>query len=680
MRRQQSPNERIAELRKEIEKHNKLYYEDDAPKISDAKYDALKRELEELEKKHSSQQDMFSPTQTVGYAPSGKFKKVTHQRPMLSLDNAFEVDDVIDFTDRIHKYLKLDNSQIIEFICEPKIDGLSFSAVFKNGKLFSAATRGDGQVGEDITENIKTVIDFPTSVSLKDEFEVRGEVYINKLEFLELNKRREANGEALFANPRNAAAGSLRQLDASITKERGLRYFIWGGYIPQAKHQKDFHEKFKSLGFSTNPLVRTAESVEDLMSYYKMISEARADLQYDIDGVVYKVNEIALQERLSDVGRAPRWAIAHKFPAEKAITKINDIIVQVGRTGALTPVAILEPIGVGGVLVSRATLHNEDEIRRKDFRIGDTVTIQRAGDVIPQVLEVDLAKRPQGTTEYHLPLNCPVCGSPTERDEDKAIRRCTGGMKCEAQIIEKLKHFVSKGAFNIDGLGEKQIEEFHEKHLIKTPADIFRLQEKNNNLDLKIQSWEGWGEKSTSNLFNSIERAKAITFDRFIYSLGIRYIGEVNSKLLAKHFVRLENLLDLRNDLLSKEALLNIEGIGEVVADSIIHFLAEPFNLLIISELLKYVEIREYKLDVVSSPITGKNVIFTGTLTAFTREEAKDKAEKLGAKVVSSVTSKTDYVIAGSDAGSKLKKANELGIKVLTENEWINLINLDKNK
>lgn len=666
-----SPNERIKELRKEIEKHNKLYYEDDSPKISDAKYDALKHELEDLEKKSLTQQDLFSPTQTVGYAPSGKFKKVTHQRPMLSLDNAFEVDDVIDFTDRIHKFLKLDEKQVIEFICEPKIDGLSFSAVFKNGQLHHAATRGDGQVGEDITENIKTVIDFPTSVSLKDDFEVRGEVYMNKLEFIELNKQREIHGEQVFANPRNAAAGSLRQLDSSITKERGLRYFIWGGYIPDAKHQKDFHDKFKALGFSTNQLVKTAESVEDLMSYYNMISEIRADLQYDIDGVVYKVNSLTLQERLSDVGRAPRWAIAHKFPAQKAITKIKDIIVQVGRTGALTPVAILEPIGVGGVLVSRATLHNEDEIRRKDFRVGDTVTIQRAGDVIPQVLEVDLTKRPSGTKEYHLPLNCPVCNSPTERDEDKAIRRCTGGMKCEAQIIEKLKHFVSKGAFNIDGLGEKQIEEFHEKHLIMTPADIFRLQEKNPN----IQNWEGWGEKSVSNLFNSIEISKTITFDRFIYSLGIRYIGEVNSKLLAKHFVNLDNLLDLRNDLLSKEALLNIEGIGDVVADSILHFLAEPFNLQIISELLKYVSIREYKLEIVSSPITGKNVIFTGTLTAFTREEAKDKAEKLGAKVVSSVTSKTDYVIAGSDAGSKLKKANELGIKVLSESEWLDLIN-----
>lgn len=668
-------NDRILYLINKINK-NREFYDEQNPQITDSEYDQDFKELVELEKKYPEYIYSFSPTQNVGGTVAKGFKKVTHRTPMLSLDNAFDDIEVEEFIDRVYKFLGLSKSEKIEFLCEPKIDGLSFSAVFKEGKLFTASTRGDGTVGEDITQNILNVLDFPKTVTELKEFEVRGEVYITKSDFLKLNEARAANGEQLFANPRNAAAGSLRQLDPTITKQRNLRYFIWGGSLESAKTQKDFHDTFKYLGFTTNPKIKKASSIDEIKKYYNDITLERSHLEYDIDGLVYKVNDLSLQKRLSAVGRAPRWAIAHKFSAEQAVTKILDIIVQVGRTGALTPVAILEPINVGGVLVSRATLHNEDEIRRKDFRIGDTVTIQRAGDVIPQVVSVDTSKRHHDSKEYYLPSHCPICSSDVVHDEDKAIKRCSGGLKCEAQIIERLKHFVSKGAFNIDGLGEKQIEEFYHKALIQAPVDIFKLEEKNLTLQPRIQNFDGWGERSASNLFISINQSKNITLDRFLYALGIRYIGEVNSKLLAKHFLNIDAILKLGTDLLAKDTLLNIDGIGEMVAGSFIEFISDPFNIKIINELCEFVSISAYKLERIESSISGKSIIFTGTLSKMSRDEAKSIAEKLGAKVVSSVTSKTDIVVAGEEAGSKLKKANELGIKVISENEWLEIASI----
>jgi DNA ligase (NAD+) len=449
----------IESLREEISRHDRLYYQDDKPEITDEEYDKLRKRLDDLEA-NDPQKDLFSPSQTVGATPSKKFGKVKHLKPMLSLRNAFNEDDVKDFLESIGDYLQIESD--IEILCEPKIDGLSFSAQYKGGKLYKAATRGDGEIGEDITENIKTISSLPLKLNINEDFEVRGEVYISKTDFLAINDKMEVDKK--FANPRNAAAGSLRQLDPKITRSRNLKYFIWGGEFNGVKSQKELIDKFKDLGFTSNDISQLAVNSKQILEYYDYLLNTRSHLDYDIDGVVYKVNDFHLQERLGSLSRAPRWAIAHKFPAEKAVTKIEDIVVQVGRTGALTPVALLEPVGVGGVLVSRATLHNEDEINRKDFRVGDTVTIERSGDVIPKVLKVHLDKRIGNLVKFVMPKQCPICNSETFREEGEAIRRCSGGLKCSAQVVEGLKHFISRNAFNIDGLGSKQIEEFFQRY------------------------------------------------------------------------------------------------------------------------------------------------------------------------------------------------------------------------
>ncbi len=658
-------NKKIEKLRQEIQKHDRLYYELDKPEISDAEYDLLRKELEQLEALNP-QKDLFSPTQTVGSKPSEKFWKVKHSHPMLSLRNAFTDEDIYDFINSIKEYLK--HEEELEFLCEPKIDGLSFAALYNNGKLMKAATRGDGETGEDITANIKTIKTLPQEVSYKGDFEIRGEIYLSKTDFLKLNEGKEKSEQ--FANPRNAAAGSLRQLDPEITRSRNLKYFVWGGFSTNVTKQDKLIETFANLGFATNPLSRIHSSPEGIISFYNNLLNTRSHLDYDIDGAVYKVNDFQLQSRLGELSRAPRWAIAHKFPAEKAVTTIQDIVIQVGRTGALTPVAILEPIGVGGVLVSRATLHNEEEIERKDFRIGDTVSIERAGDVIPKVLAVYLEKRPSNSSKFVMPDVCPICNSPAVKDDDEAVRRCTGGLKCSAQVVERLKHFISRNAFNIDGLGEKQIEEFFDKGFVKSPVDIFRIEKSN----LPIHTWEGWGEKSAQNLYKSINKARTVTLDQFIFALGIRYVGEATAKLLAKNYSSLENLLEAMKSPDATEQLLNIEGIGEKVAAGIFGFFKDPFNLQMITELQQEVIISDFVQDVVVSPISGKTIVFTGTMVKMSRNEAKNTAEKLGAKVSSSISAKTDFVVVGSDAGSKLKKANELGVKTLSEDEWLKII------
>ncbi len=667
---------KIQKLRREIAHHNQLYYAYDKPGISDQEYDKLKQELKELEEANPEFKDKASPSMTVGYAPQEKFGKITHKYPMLSLANGFDRVDIENFLTKIRRFLGVNEEFELSFTCEPKIDGLSFSAMFENGELKHAATRGDGLVGEEITQNIRQLKEFHGHVKQPISFEIRGEVFMLKSDFIKLNQTRESQDEEPFANPRNAAAGSLRQLDANITRERNLHFYVWGGELANARSQSELLSSFQKLGFCVNDQIRICHNIDDMMAYYDHINEIRSGLPYDIDGVVYKINDFKLQERLGELSNSPRWAIAHKFAAQKAITKINSITIQVGRTGALTPVAELEPVNVGGVLVMRATLHNEDEIERKDFRVGDTVTIQRAGDVIPQVLAVDLTKRPSSSQPFNVPTHCPVCGSEAIKEEGEAIRRCTGGLKCQAQVIEKLRHFVSRNAFNIEGLGEKQIEEFYRLGLIKLPVDIFTLQEHDYLQGEQIKHMEGWGEKSTQNLWQAIDKAKNISLERFIYALGIRHVGEVTAKLLAKNFGDLDSLLNAMKEETNKETLLSIEGIGEKVASSIIHFFNDPFDLELIAKLKIHLNILIYKSEVTTgSPIFGKSVVFTGLLEHMSRSEAKAVAERLGAKVSSAISSKTDYLIYGSDAGSKLKKAKELSISLLNEQEWLALIN-----
>lgn len=664
--------EEIHNLKAEIERHNKLYYEQDKPEISDAEYDKLRMQVEKFIENDSknAQLDLLSSLNTVGYKPSEKFKKVKHSRPMLSLSNAFSEEDLYSFDEKIRNFLNFSTDSEIEYIAEPKIDGLSFSAEYRNGQLFVASTRGDGEYGEDITLNVKTIASLPQKVLLNDDFEIRGEIYMDKNDFSRLNESRKLNGEDLFANPRNAAAGSLRQLDFEVTRSRNLKYFIWGGFINGVSSQSELIEKFASIGFTTNLRITTAKNISDLMHYYNSLFADRSALEYDIDGVVYKVNNFGLQSRLGELIRTPRWAIAHKFPAEKAITKILSIDVQVGRTGALTPVANLEPVGVGGVIVSRATLHNQDELERKDTRVGDTVLIQRAGDVIPQILEVDLSKRQNGSEKFILPDNCPICGSHALKEEGEAIKRCTGGLKCEAQIIERMKHFVSRDAFNIEGLGERQIEEFFTKKIISTPVDIFSL----NQHESEIKKWEGFGEKSVYKLLESIEKSKEVKLEKFIYALGIRLVGEATSKLISREYKSLIKIQEVCKSENALDDLLRIDGIGEKVAKHIIEFFNDSFNTEMLNSLGEILKISEYKVEEIKSHISGKTIVFTGTLINMGRNEAKATAEKLGARVASSISAKTDFLVAGAESGSKLKKAQELGVKTLTEEEWLNII------
>lgn len=675
----------LKRLAAEIKKHDELYYQQDAPKISDAEYDALRQRNEAIERLFPDLVRADSPSKTVGAKPLEKFGKVVHKIPMLSLGNAFTREDIEDFFTRIRRFLNLPENEKIEVMCEPKIDGLSFSARFEKGKFAQGATRGDGATGEDITQNLAVVNDFPPHLKgdFPDVLEVRGEVYMSHSDFAALNKKREEEGEEVFANPRNAAAGSLRQLDSNITKSRNLKYFIygWGEVSGELGNtQNDYINKIRKFGFSVNENNHIASSVEEVMEFYDSIYEKRPKLNYDIDGLVYKINRLDWQGRLGFVARAPRWAIAHKFPAEQAKTVIENIEVQVGRTGALTPVARLKPVTVGGVVVSNATLHNKDEIERKDIRIGDTVTIQRAGDVIPQVVAVDKDLRAKNSEPYKFPDSCPVCGSVAYAEEDEAVIRCTGGLICSAQAMERLKHFVSRDAFDIEGLGKKQVENFWEAGLIKTPVDIFTLEERDRNSAKPIREWEGWGDKSAENLFKAINERRKISLERFIYALGIRHIGQGTAKLLAQNYISFENWQKSMQAATEKDSsayndLMNIDGIGEKVAEAIIEFFVELHNTELLHSLANELEISDAEKINSDSPIAGKTVVFTGSLIKMTRGEAKARAEGLGAKVAGSVSAKTDYVIAGEEAGSKLKKAEELGVKILSEDEWLELIN-----
>lgn len=665
----------------EIDYHDRKYHGEDNPEISDAEYDALRRELEELEKRFPELAGAHSPTAKVGAAPSSKFAKIRHAVPMLSLGNAMNEDDVRDFVERIKRFLNLSDTDTIRFIAEPKIDGLSCSLRYENRVLVQAATRGDGETGEDITRNVETLDDIPKTLpnEAPDILEVRGEVYMCLADFQTLNETQAAKGHKIFANPRNAAAGSLRQLDPAITAARPLRFFGYGlGEIsdPLADSQSGIRDKLQSFGFQTTEPVEVTEDPETLLAYHHDIETRRSEIPYDIDGIVYKVDDLALQKRLGFVSRAPRWAIAHKFAAEQAVTLLHEIRIQVGRTGTLTPVAELEPVTVGGVVVSRATLHNADEIARKDAREGDYIIIQRAGDVIPQVVGVVMDKRPKDSAPYIFPDHCPECGSLAIREEGEVAFRCTGGLICPAQSVERLKHFVSKYAFDIDGLGDRIIRQFLENDLIKTPADIFRLHQINETLDPPLEDWDGWGALSVKNLFQSIDSRRTISLDRFIYALGIRQIGQATSKRLARRYENFDRFQAAMIKARDREGeayqnLINIEDIGPAVADDLIGFFAEPHNIEVINDLKSQITIEDMEqIHAEGSPIAGKTVVFTGKLETLGRGEAKAQAENLGARVAGSVSAKTDYVVAGLDAGSKLKKAKNLGVTILSEDEW----------
>ncbi|KZD07018.1 NAD-dependent DNA ligase LigA [Oceanibaculum pacificum] len=683
--------EELERLAAEIAKHNALYYQKDAPAISDAEYDALFRRNQQIEAKYPELIREDSPSNQVGAAPASAFAKVTHIRPMLSLANAFDKEDVSDFVGRIRRFLGLAADAPVDFVAEPKIDGLSASLRYENGRFVQGATRGDGAVGEDITANLRTLPSIPDRLTgdAPAVMEVRGEVYMRKDEFLAMNeaaqKRIEQGekGEKIFANPRNAAAGSLRQLDPSITAKRKLHFFAYGwGELsdPVSDTQSGFLRQLKEWGFTANPLSRLCRSADELLAYHAEIAEQRASLPYDIDGVVYKVDRLDLQQRLGMVSRAPRWAIAHKFPAEQAQTVLERIEIQVGRTGALTPVAILTPVNVGGVMVSRATLHNEDELARKDVRAGDTVILQRAGDVIPQILGAVPEKRPKDSKPFVYPTTCPACGSDAVRTEGEVIRRCVGGLTCPAQAVERLKHFVSRDAFDIEGLGEKSMQAFFEDGTVKSPADLFTLKQRDGESLTPLRNRDGWGAVSARKLFDAIEQRRTIPLDRFIYALGIRQVGQATAKLLARHYgsyAALKAAMAAAQDAESDayRDLVNIDQIGPSVASDLIAFFGEDHNIATLEALTGQVEVQDYVSRVVSdSPVAGKTVVFTGTLVRMTRDEAKARAETLGAKVAGSVSKKTDYVVVGADAGSKAKKAEELGVEMLDEDGWLALI------
>ncbi len=674
-----------ARLTEELSKHDQRYYQEDAPIISDAQYDALRRRYEALEKLFPELVTDQSLTQKVGSKPSEKFAKIKHSIPMLSLGNVFTDDDVSDFVARVRRFLGQTESQQICFTAEPKIDGLSCSLRYERGMFISAATRGDGFEGEDVTANIKTLKEIPLHLTgaPPEVLEVRGEVYMTHEDFQALNLRQQSHSKALFANPRNAAAGSLRQLDAKITATRPLHFFAyaWGAVSQMpAATQAGVLEAFKSYSLPVNPLTRLCCTLEEMLDHFQFIESQRATLGYDIDGVVYKVDSIELQTRLGFVSRAPRWAVAHKFPAEQATTIVRDIEIQVGRTGALTPVARLAPVTVGGVIVSNATLHNEEEISRKDIRIGDTVVIQRAGDVIPQIAHVEFSKRPKSAKPFSFPDVCPRCGSAALREIDEktgvadVVRRCTGSLVCPAQAIERLRHFCSRNAFDIEGLGDKQIEYFYQEGLIETAADIFTLEERDRESLTKIKNREGFGETSVRNLFHAINARRKIEINRFIYALGIRHIGETNARRLARHFIDFETLRLTASlakpDTPERARIDTIDGVGPVVAEALHDFFSEPHNSRALDALLKEVKLEPMPAIATMSAVSGKTVVFTGALERLTREEAKAQAERFGAKVAGSVSKKTDLLVAGPGAGSKLTTAQALGVEVISEDEW----------
>jgi DNA ligase (NAD+) len=683
----------------ELEGHDKRYYQEDAPSVTDADYDALRQRYNAIEKRFPEFVTSDSPSQKVGAAPSGRFKKVRHAVPMLSLDNAFAEQDVLDFVGRIERFLKLSDDKI-DFSAEPKIDGLSMSLRYEGGELVTAATRGDGAEGEDVTANIRTLEDVPQKLKVRnvpDICEVRGEVYMTKKAFLALNKKQVDAGEAPFANPRNSAAGSLRQKDPSITASRPLGFFAysWGemSALPEGTQSGMIHW-FERCGFKTNPLTKLCHSVEQLIVFHRKIEEQRAELDYDIDGVVYKIDRIDWQERLGFVSRTPRWAIAHKFPAERAMTELRDIEIQVGRTGSLTPVGKLEPVGVGGVIVQNVTLHNEDYIKGignkgevlregRDIRIGDTVVIQRAGDVIPQVVDVVIDKRPKGAKEFPFPKKCPcplhtdVVREETATGEEGSRARCTGEFACPFQKIEHLKLFVSRRAFDIDGLGEKQLQYFFDEGWVKEPADIFTLQKRNNRL--KLEEIEGYGETSVRNLFAAIESRRRIALERFIYALGMRHVGETTALALARGYGSWEAFHDAclkvaKGDEETIAEMDALDQIGDTVIKSVAAYFGESHNRGIVERLTKEVTILDAEKPKSNSAVAGKTVVFTGSLEKMTRDEAKATAERLGAKAAGSVSKKTDYLVAGPGAGSKLAEAKKHGVAVLTEDEWLKLI------
>ncbi|MGQ9365426.1 NAD-dependent DNA ligase LigA [Azospirillum sp. ST 5-10] len=764
----------LAALAAEIAHHDALYHQQDRPEISDAAYDALARRNAAIEEAFPDLRRADSPSLRVGAAPAAGFRKVRHAIPMLSLGNAFAPEDVAEFVGRIRRFLSLPDDTAVAFQAEPKVDGLSCSLRYEEGRLVLAATRGDGAEGEDVTANVRTIRDVPDRLPAPCPavVEVRGEVYMTRDDFLAMNRGRAERGEEPFANPRNAAAGSLRQLDSSITAARPLCFFAYAlGEVSEriADSQSGIRRRLKGWGFRLNRPAARLGSVDALLRYYAGIGRRRAALPFDIDGVVYKVDRLDLQERLGFVSRAPRWAIAHKFPAEQAQTRLNAITIQVGRTGALTPVAELEPVTVGGVVVSRATLHNEDEIARKDVRVGDLVTVQRAGDVIPQVVGVVAAQRPHDSAPYVFPDHCPECGSLAVREPDEAVRRCTGGLVCPAQAKERLRHFVSRNAFDIEGLGEKIVEEFWDDGLVRSPVDIFTLKDRVERGEFDLVGRPGWKEKSVANLFAAIEeRRNAIALNRFIFALGIRHVGEVTAKTLAQHYGSLDAWLkgmtaaaaeipkpawleirtlkglgpstvdalrawfadpasveqirfyegapDLaleavlpklvpglkrpavvalaerygtlaawRDGLAEAFAgapgeawneLVNVKDVGAIVAEEIAAFFQEENNRAVIDGLIAAgVRVEDAQAPrAASSPVAGKTVVFTGTLTTMGRNEAKARAEGLGAKVAGSVSKKTDYVVVGADAGSKAAKARELGVTVLSEEEWLALV------
>ncbi|MFL6786533.1 MAG: NAD-dependent DNA ligase LigA [Sphingomicrobium sp.] len=663
---------RLMRLAREIARHDKLYHDQDAPEISDADYDALVRENRELEARFPRLVRADSPSRRLGAAPTTGLAKVTHSRPMLSLDNAFSDDEVFEFVARVRRFLSLEPDQPVALTAEPKIDGLSCSLRYERGELVLAATRGDGTTGEDVTANVRTIGDIPQSIVGGPEIlEVRGEVYMSKADFEALNERQESAGGKIFANPRNAAAGSLRQKDPSITAARPLRFLAhgWGELSePLASVQLLAMKRIASLGIPVSDLLVRCETVEEALGHFRAIERARADLPFDIDGVVYKVGRLDWQERLGQVGRAPRWAIAHKFPAEKAETTLEAIDIQVGRTGKLTPVGRLKPVGVGGVIVANVTLHNRDEIARLGLRPGDRVRIQRAGDVIPQVVENLTRDEPRAS--YHFPALCPECGSEAVAEEGEVDVRCTGGLICPAQRFERLRHFVSRGALDIEGLGEKSIAEFIELGWLQSPADIFRLRNRRSDLIGR----EGWKEKSVDNLLGAIEAKREPDGPRFLFGLGIRHIGIVTARDLLKCFGTIE---ELRRAALSEggEAeLSSVQGVGPVVAEAVVDFFHEQHNQAALDDLLSQVAPKPFVSDAKQTEWTGKTIVFTGSLETMSRDEAKAQAERLGARASGSVSPKTDLVVAGPGAGSKLKKAEELGIRVIGEAEWARIV------
>ncbi len=688
------PAARVIELRREIARHNRLYYELDRPSISDAEYDALMGELRALEREHPELLTPDSPTQRVGAQPSGKFPKVRHAVPMLSLANALSPEEVVGFVDRIRRFLKLGPGEPIELTAEPKIDGLSLSLRYEHGVLARGATRGDGVEGEEVTANVRRVKDVPERLGgarLPAVCEIRGEVYMTRSAFLALNEQQSAAGRTVFANPRNSAAGSLRQLDPEVTASRPLRFFAYGwgemSTLP-APTQWGMLEWLRARDLPTNPLARLCRSVEELLAFHREMELGRAGLDYDIDGVVYKVNRLDWQERLGFVGRDPRWAIAHKFAAQKAATRLNAIEVQVGRTGALTPVAKLAPVNVGGVVVSNASLHNEDYIRSLDVRIGDTVVIQRAGDVIPQVLGIVAERRPEGAQPYEFPRICPcplataVVRDRTAAGEEGAVARCSGELACPHQRMEHLRHFVSRRAFDIEGLGEKQITLFYEKGWVTEPAEIFTLARRNESI--RIEEQKGFGEVSVRKLFEAIEARRTIPLERFIYALGIRHVGETTARALARGYRTFAALRDACRRLAqgspesrqeARQELDAMDQIGDTVIDSLTAYFAEPHNAGMVDRLTREVHILDAERPARESPIAGKTLVFTGRLERMTRDEAKALAERLGATVSGSVSKKTDLVVAGAEAGSKLRKASELGVTVLDEDAFLELVN-----